>query len=93
MIMNKPCRIKCEWYNPIKNECDSPVKEYEDCEAIVMQKENKKMEARIKELENLAEEMIADFCHVCKVHNPQHKDCTSCAQIEGYKEMLESEEE
>jgi len=54
-----------------------------------------KLQAEIKELEqkatryrNLANQMIDDLCVVCKVHNPQHKDCTSCGQVEDYRETL-----
>ena len=57
--------------------------------------EMKTMDEQIKDLEqkanryrNLANQMIDDLCVVCKVHNPQHKDCTSCDQVEDYRETL-----
>ena len=46
------------------------------------------LEQKANRYRNLANQMIDDLCVVCKVHNPQHKDCTSCGQVEDYRETL-----
>ncbi len=33
---------------------------------------------------SLIEELLEDRCIVCKIHNPQHKDCTSCDDMDDY---------
>ncbi len=40
------------------------------------------------DLRDLAEEMAESICYICKVHNPQHKDCEHCADMDGYKERI-----
>jgi len=41
-------------------------------------------------LREALEETTATICRLCKEKYPWHKDCTSCQEIEGYRQALES---
>lgn len=44
--------------------------------------------SEVKELINSLEDAIETICILCKRANPWHKECTSCTQIEGYREDI-----
>lgn len=71
--MDKPCRVRCEWWNSIKQECDLPLKEYEDCEAIVMN------EHKLKNMKNklLAESFKKVLFRLWKRVEDGHEDSRS----------------
>jgi hypothetical protein len=42
----------------------------------------------MEKLRELVEDLLEDRCYVCRIFNPQHKDCTSCGDMEDYRERL-----
>ena len=42
----------------------------------------------IKEVHEELEKCIESLCSWCKRLNPQHKDCTSCEEVDGYRQTL-----
>lgn len=36
----------------------------------------------------LAKEMTESICCICKIHNPQHKDCEHCEDMDAYQAAI-----
>ena len=47
-----------------------------------------KIEAENKDLKEALEESIEQTCFVCRILNPQHKECTTCGDIEHLLKAL-----
>jgi len=42
----------------------------------------------IEQLRQIGEELIDMICGLCRRLNPQHKECTSCHDIDSYRKAL-----
>ena len=51
------------------------------------------LRADIKRKDEALKESILTICRLCKEKYPRHKDCTSCDEIDGYRQTLSTEED
>ncbi|KKM63688.1 hypothetical protein LCGC14_1508940 [marine sediment metagenome] len=42
----------------------------------------------IERLKGLGNELIEKVCELCRIINPQHKDCTYCEEIYSFQQAL-----
>lgn len=43
---------------------------------------------KIEQLKLLLSDCLHDLCQLCRVVNPQHKDCSQCYDTDPYREAL-----
>lgn len=48
----------------------------------------KEIREAFEEAIELIENLLEERCFICRIHNPQHRDCTSCEDIESYRKTL-----